>query len=205
MLLPYLKMSIACLTVRVWPTPTWFMMSLRWRGRAARCPSGGVTPSTSAPSRSCSPSCQPPSQVPLFHSRSLTNYRNVQTCPPFFWTDVLMLMTSGLEAEPLSHVSTQDDDTLTPGKQSQAESPSGSAGGPGLGPAFEMRRSSSGGPLDSTSPVVSPSLEEPRGPARPTDALPSDGWDSRMLESQPGTPGSCQSTAGIPTLTFVSD
>ncbi|XP_051929765.1 KICSTOR complex protein SZT2 isoform X2 [Hippocampus zosterae] len=135
------------------------------------------------------------------YAKRISSQQILLTFLPATFADVLMLMTSGLEAEPLSHVSTQDDDTLTPGKQSQADSPSGSAGGPGrsesnLGPAFEMRRSSSAGPLDSTSPVVSPSSEEPLGPARPTDALPSDGQDSSMSESQPGTPGSCRSTAG---------
>ncbi|XP_049584680.1 KICSTOR complex protein SZT2 isoform X10 [Syngnathus scovelli] len=114
--------------------------------------------------------------------KHISSQQILLTFLPATFTDVLMLMNSDLEAEPLSNVSTQEDDTLTPGNKSQADSPSGSTG--------EMRRSSSSGHLDATSPVASSPLEGPSGPGMRAEALTSDGWDSGMLENQTETPGS---------------
>ncbi|XP_061635945.1 KICSTOR complex protein SZT2 isoform X2 [Phyllopteryx taeniolatus] len=113
------------------------------------------------------------------YAKHVSSQQILLTFLPATFADVLMLMTSGLEAEPLSHASTQEDDTLT-----QADSPSGSTGGPdrsesGLGLAFKMTGSSSG-----RSPLVSPP------PDGHPDALASDGWETSTPETQPGTPGS---------------
>lgn len=122
-------------------------------------------------------------------------------CVFFFFADVLMLMASGLEAEPQSNVSTQEDDTLTPSNKSQADSLSGSTSGlerseSGHSLANKMRRSSSSGHFTAKSPLLSPRSEGQIGPA---DSLTpdQDSWDSRVSETETGTPGSGQCTVVI--------
>lgn len=117
----------------------------------------------------------------------------------FIFADVLMLMASGLETEPRSNVSTQEDDTLTPSNKSQADSLSGSTSGlerseSGLSLASKLRRSSSSGHFTARSPVLSPRSE---GQAGPSDSLilDQDSWDSRVSETEAGTPGSGRSDA----------
>lgn len=108
-------------------------------------------------------------------------------------TDVLKLMASGLEAEPQSNVSTQEDDTLTPSNKSQANSLSGSTSGmerseSGLSLTSKLRRSSSSGHFPARSPVLSPQSE---GLAEPL--LPHQGsWDKRGSETETGTSTSGQ-------------
>lgn len=108
------------------------------------------------------------------------------------FADVLMLMASGLETEPQSQVSMQEDDTLTPSNKSQADSLSGSTSGlerseSGVSLASKLRRSS-------RSPVLSPPSE---GYAVPTESLvlEQDSWDNRVSETETGTPGSGESNA----------
>lgn len=109
-----------------------------------------------------------------------------------------MLMASGLETEPQSNVSTQEDDTLTPSNKSQADSLSGSTSGlerseSGLGLAGKLRRSSSSGQFNARSPVLSPWSE---GQTGPTDSLmDQESWDTRMSETEAGTPASGQPNA----------
>lgn len=108
-----------------------------------------------------------------------------------------MLMASGLE--PQSNVSTQEDDTLTPSNKSQADSLSGSTSGmerseSGLSLASKMRRSSSSGHFTARSPVLSPRSESQTGPVDSLN-LDQDSLDSRMSETETGTPGSGQSCA----------
>ncbi|XP_077389391.1 SZT2 subunit of KICSTOR complex isoform X4 [Festucalex cinctus] len=129
------------------------------------------------------PSCSVPQW--RCYAKHISSQQILLTFLPATYADVLMLMTSGLEAEPSSHVSTQEDDTLTPRSKSLADSPSESTGG------REVRRSSSGGCPNASSPVVSSPLE---GPGGTPEAPPIDCWDSRVSESQPGTPGSGPST-----------
>ncbi|XP_036969602.1 KICSTOR complex protein SZT2 isoform X3 [Acanthopagrus latus] len=111
---------------------------------------------------------------------------------PASFRDVLMLMSSGLETEPQSHVSTQEDDTLTPSNTSQADFLSGSTSGldrseSGLSQARKLRRSSSSGHFTARSPVLSTWSEGQTGPA---DFLDQDSWDSKVSETEIGTPGS---------------
>lgn len=110
------------------------------------------------------------------------------------FADALMLMTSGLENEPQSNVSTLGDDTLTPGNKSQTDSLSGSNSGlerseSGLSLAFKLRRSSSSGHFSTRSPVLSPQSEDQSGP---TDSLTLDqhSWDGRGSDT--GTSASGQ-------------
>lgn len=110
------------------------------------------------------------------------------------FADVLMLMASGLETEPQSQVSMQEDDTLTPSNKSQADSLSGSTSGlerseSGVSLASKLRRSSSSGHFPTRSPVLSPSSE---GYAVPTESLvlEQDSWGNRVSETETGTSGS---------------
>lgn len=101
-----------------------------------------------------------------------------------------MLMASGLENEPRSNVSTQEDDTLTPSNKSQADSLSGSTGGPegsesGLGLPSKLRRSSS----TNRSPVLSSPSEGQTGPTD-SQTLDQNSWDSRGSDMEPWIPSS---------------
>lgn len=98
----------------------------------------------------------------------------------FKCSDVLTLMASGLEAEPQSHASTQED-TLTASNKSRSDSLSGSTSGLERSEsAVSLRRSSSSGHVPPRSPVLSPqALTEEQ-----------DGWDQRASETETGTSGS---------------
>lgn len=107
-----------------------------------------------------------------------------------------MLMASGLDTDPQSNVSMQEDDTLTPSNKSQADSLSGSTSGlerseSGLSLASRLRRSSSSGPLPVRSPVLSPRSEGQMDCL----TLDQDSWDSRVSETETGTPGSGKNDA----------
>lgn len=124
------------------------------------------------------------------------------------FADVLMLMASGLETEPQSNISTQEDDTLTPSNKSQADSLSGSTSGlerseSGLSLAIKLRRSSSSGHFTSRSPLLSPRSEGQTGPADSL-ILDQDSWDSRVSETETGTPGSGQSRVVVKTTLVQS-
>lgn len=105
-------------------------------------------------------------------------------------------MASGLEAEPQSNVSTQEDDTLTPSNKSQTNSLSGSTSGmerseSGLSLAGRLRRSSSSGHCTARSPVLSPQSEGQTGLADPLVFHPGN-WDKRVSETETGTSDSGQ-------------
>lgn len=105
-------------------------------------------------------------------------------------------MASGLEAEPQSNVSTQEDDTLTPSNKSQANSLSGSTSGmerseSGLSLAGKLRRSSSSGHFPARSPVLPPQSEGHTGLAEPLPPHQA-GWDKRGSETETGTSASGQ-------------
>lgn len=111
-------------------------------------------------------------------------------------TDILKLMASGLEAEPQSNVSTQEDDTLVPSNRSQANSLSGSTSGMErsesvLSPAGKLRRSSSSGHVAVRSPVLSPQSEGQTGLAEPL-LLHQGSWDKRESEAETWTSESGQ-------------
>ncbi|XP_023249147.1 KICSTOR complex protein SZT2 [Seriola lalandi dorsalis] len=113
---------------------------------------------------------------------------------PASFTDVLMLMAAGLETEPHSSISRQEDDTLTPSIKSQADTLSGSTSGlekseSSLSLASKLPRSSSSGHFTTRSPVVSPQSECQTWPADSL-VLEQDSWDSRVSETEIGTPGS---------------
>lgn len=135
--------------------------------------------------------------VVLRFSTPFSDCRNVKCGYCVYLADVLMLMSSGLETEPQSHVSTQEDDTLTPSNTSQADFLSGSTSGldrseSGLSQARKLRRSSSSGHFTARSPVLSTWSEGQTGPA---DFLDQDSWDSKVSETEIGTPGSGLSNA----------
>ncbi|KAE8293858.1 KICSTOR complex protein SZT2 [Larimichthys crocea] len=126
------------------------------------------------------------------YAKYINSQQILLTFLPASFTDVLMLMASGLE--PQSNVSTQEDDTLTPSNKSQADSLSGSTSGmerseSGLSLASKMRRSSSSGHFTARSPVLSPRSESQTGPVDSLN-LDQDSLDSRMSETETGTPGS---------------
>ncbi|XP_069574569.1 KICSTOR complex protein SZT2 [Brachyistius frenatus] len=111
------------------------------------------------------------------YAKYISSQQLLLTFLPATFTDVLMLMASGLEAEPHSNVSTQEDDTRTPSSKSQADSLSGSTGG--------LERSESGLQRSSStarSPVLSPPSEG--------QILDQYSWDSRVSETETGAPGS---------------
>nr|XP_046248822.1 KICSTOR complex protein SZT2 isoform X2 [Scatophagus argus] len=125
------------------------------------------------------------------YAKYISSQQIFLTFLPASYTDVLMLMASGLETEPQSNISTQEDDTLTPSNKSQADSLSGSTSGlerseSGLSLASKLRRSSSS---TARSPVLSPQSE---GQSGPTDSVivDQDSWDSKVPETETGTPGS---------------
>nr|XP_057930082.1 KICSTOR complex protein SZT2 isoform X1 [Doryrhamphus excisus] len=128
------------------------------------------------------------------YAKHISSQQILLTFLPATFTDVLMLMSSSSEVDPLSNVSTQEDDTLTPSNKSQADSLSGSISGldrfeSSLGLAIKMRRSSSSGHFSARSPLLSPRSEGQPGPVDPL-LLDRDCWDSRVLETEPGTPSS---------------
>ncbi|XP_032381667.1 KICSTOR complex protein SZT2 isoform X2 [Etheostoma spectabile] len=130
------------------------------------------------------------------YAKYISSQQIILTFLPASFTDVLMLMASGLETEPQSNISTQEDDTLTPSHKSQADSLSGSTIGlerseSGLSLASKLPSSSSSGHLTARSPVVSPRPEGRTGHADSL-TLDQDTWDSRVsgTETGPGTPGS---------------
>lgn len=180
---------------------TLWMKSPCWGRGAALRHSGGATPSTSALSRSSSPSSPLPSQVYLKFCFSTTFpwSTKVKCGYGVDFADVLMLMASGLETEPQSNVSTQEDDTLTPSNKSQADSLAGSTSGlerseSGLSLASKLRRSSSSGHFNARSPVLSPQSEVQTVLADSL-VLDQDSWDNRVSETETGTSGSGQSNA----------
>ncbi|XP_026201911.1 KICSTOR complex protein SZT2 isoform X2 [Anabas testudineus] len=124
------------------------------------------------------------------YAKYINSQQILLTFLPASFTDVLMLMASGLE--PQSNVSTQEEDTLTPSIKSQTESLSGSTSGlerseSGLSLASKLRRSSSSGNVPGRSPILSPRSE---GQIWHVDSLiqDQDSWDSRVSET--GTLGS---------------
>ncbi|XP_078141687.1 SZT2 subunit of KICSTOR complex [Centroberyx gerrardi] len=128
------------------------------------------------------------------YAKYINSQQILLTFLPATFTDVLMLMASGLETEPQSNVSMQEDDTLTPSNKSQADSLSGSTSGlerseSGLSLASRLRRSSGSGPLTVRSPVLSPRSEGQPGPADCL-SMDQDSWDSRVSETDIVTPGS---------------
>nr|XP_033478677.1 KICSTOR complex protein SZT2 isoform X2 [Epinephelus lanceolatus] len=128
------------------------------------------------------------------YAKYINSQQILLTFLPASFTDVLMLMVSGLETEPQSNVNTQEDDTLTPSNKSQADSLSGSISGlerseSGLSMASKLQRSFSNGLFTARSPVLSPQSEGQTGAA---DSLVLDqhSWDSRVSETESGAPGS---------------
>ncbi|XP_062252253.1 KICSTOR complex protein SZT2 isoform X5 [Platichthys flesus] len=111
---------------------------------------------------------------------------------PVSFTDVLMLMATGLETGPQSNISMQNDDTLmTPCNKSQVDTLSGSISELersecGLRFASEPQRKPSNGHYSARSPVLSPQSE---GQTWPTDSLmlDQDSWDHRVTEIEKGT------------------
>ncbi|XP_054872770.1 KICSTOR complex protein SZT2 isoform X6 [Amphiprion ocellaris] len=128
------------------------------------------------------------------YAKYISSQQLLLTFLPATFTDVLMLMASGLETEPRSNISMQEDDTLTPSNKSQADSLSGSTTGlegfeSGLSLAGKMRRSSSSGPFTARSPLLSPASEGLTGPVV-SQVLDQESWDNRVSETESGTPGS---------------
>ncbi|XP_041790475.1 KICSTOR complex protein SZT2 isoform X2 [Chelmon rostratus] len=126
------------------------------------------------------------------YAKYISSQQILLTFLPASFTDVLMLMASGLETDPQSNVSTQEDDTLTPSNKSQPDSLSGSTSGldrseSGLSLASKLRRSSSSGHFTTRSPVLSPRSEGQTGPADYL-ILDQESWDSRVSETE--TPSS---------------
>ncbi|KAK5930291.1 hypothetical protein CgunFtcFv8_026539 [Champsocephalus gunnari] len=107
------------------------------------------------------------------YAKYISSQQIILTFLPASYTDVLMLMASGLE------------DTLTPSNKSQADSLSGSTSESGLSLPGRLPRSSSSGLFTSRSPVFSPGSEDQAGPPEALN-LHQDSWDSRVT----GTPGS---------------
>ncbi|XP_029606535.1 KICSTOR complex protein SZT2 isoform X2 [Salmo trutta] len=102
---------------------------------------------------------------------------------PATFTDVQMLMSSGLETEPQDNG--DDDDTLTTGNKSQADSQSGSTNGLYGGLSSGLR-----------SPMLSPGGAGPVGPRSPllspgsgSSTVEQDNWESRLSEPENGTKG----------------
>ncbi|XP_069378746.1 KICSTOR complex protein SZT2 isoform X8 [Paralichthys olivaceus] len=114
---------------------------------------------------------------------------------PASFTDVLVLMATGIETECQSNISMQDDDALmTPSNKSQVDTLSGSISGlerseSGFSLTGELQRKPSNRPFSARSPVLSPQSE---GQTWPTDSpmLDQDSWDHRVTEIENGTPNS---------------
>ncbi|XP_030582788.1 KICSTOR complex protein SZT2 isoform X3 [Archocentrus centrarchus] len=122
------------------------------------------------------------------YAKHVSSQHLILTFLPATFTDVLMLMASGLENEPRSNVSTQEDDTLTPSNKSQADSLSGSTGGlegseSGLSLSSKLRRSSS----TNRSPALSSPSEGQTGPAD-SQTLDQNSWDSRGSDMESWIP-----------------
>ncbi|XP_029987667.1 KICSTOR complex protein SZT2 isoform X2 [Sphaeramia orbicularis] len=128
------------------------------------------------------------------YAKYISSQQILLTFLPATFTDVLMLMASGLETEPQSNISTQEEDTLTASNKSQADSLSGSTSGlerseSGLSLTTKMRRSSSSGHFTARSPVFSPWSESQTAPTDPLN-VDQDAWDGRVSETETGTSGS---------------
>lgn len=109
-----------------------------------------------------------------------------------YFADVLMLMTTGLETEPQSNVSIQEEDTLTPSNKSQVDTLSGSTSGPERSEcslASKLQRNH----CPSRSPVVSPQSESHTWSADSL-VLDQDSLDQRASETDTATPLSGQSS-----------
>lgn len=122
------------------------------------------------------------------YAKSVSSQQIMLTLLPATFTDVLMLMASGLETDPQSNRSTQEEDTLTPSNRSQTDSLSGSNSGLEKSEPC-MRRSSSSGHFTARSPVLS-SLSD--GQIGPWDSLTMDpeSWDGRVSQTETATSGS---------------
>lgn len=184
---------------------SWWMKSTSWGKGTALCHSGGAMLSTSVLSKSFSPSSLLPSQVyPEFcFSNTVTWSITVNCGHGIHFADVLMLMESGLETEPQSNVSMQEDDTLTPSNRSQADSLSGSTSGlerseSGLSLASKLQRSSSSGQFSTRSPALSPQPESYSMPAH-SMVLDQDSWDNGVSETETRVHGSGQWNAVVQT------
>ncbi|XP_061593384.1 KICSTOR complex protein SZT2 isoform X2 [Cololabis saira] len=119
------------------------------------------------------------------YAKYISSQQLLLTFLPATFADVLMLMASSVETEPLGNTSMKEDSTLTPsislsdstGLSPATKLPWSSSGGPerselgpersepglspersepGFSPATELRRSSTGGPASTSSPVLSP-------------------------------------------------
>ncbi|XP_029355137.1 KICSTOR complex protein SZT2 isoform X2 [Echeneis naucrates] len=124
------------------------------------------------------------------YAKYISPQQIILTFLPASFTDVMMLMTTGLETEPHSNISMQDD-TLTPSIKSQADTLSGSTVGlesseSTLSLASRLQRCSSSGHFNSRSPILSPMSEGHMWPADP-QVLDHDSWDSRVSETENGT------------------
>ncbi|XP_034562983.1 KICSTOR complex protein SZT2 [Notolabrus celidotus] len=123
------------------------------------------------------------------YAKYINSQQILLTFLPASFTDVLMLMASGLETEPQSNVSTQEDDTLTP--RSQTDSLSGSTSGlerseSGLSLASKLRRSSSSGHVTLKSPLLSPHSENQTGNAESLTPE-QECWGGRVSDTEPGS------------------
>ncbi|KAM9530243.1 KICSTOR complex protein SZT2-like isoform 5-T5 [Salvelinus alpinus] len=102
---------------------------------------------------------------------------------PATFTDVQMLMLSGLETEPQDNG--DDDDTLTSGNKSQVDSHSGSTnvlnGGLSSGLRSPMLSPGGGGSVGPRSPLLSPGSG--------SSTVEQDNWESRLSEPENGTKG----------------
>ncbi|XP_074524267.1 KICSTOR complex protein SZT2 isoform X2 [Halichoeres trimaculatus] len=127
------------------------------------------------------------------YAKYISSQQVLLTFLPASFTDVLMLMASGLETEPQSNLSTQEDDTLTPSNRSQTDSLSGSTSGlerseSGFSLPGKLRRSSSSGHFTLRSPVLSPHSETQTGNADSL-TLENDVWGGRESETENGNSG----------------
>ncbi|KAK5869415.1 hypothetical protein PBY51_024133 [Eleginops maclovinus] len=121
------------------------------------------------------------------YAKYISSQQIILTFLPASYTDVLMLMASGLE--PQGSISLQEDDTLTPSNKSQADSLSGSTSESGLSLAGKLPRNSNSGHFSARSPVLAPPFEGQSGTPEALN-LHQDSWDSRVSETETGTPGS---------------
>ncbi|XP_035504823.1 KICSTOR complex protein SZT2 isoform X3 [Scophthalmus maximus] len=113
---------------------------------------------------------------------------------PVCFTDVLMLMETGLKKESQSNYSMQEDDTMTPSNKSLADTLSGSTSGldgseSHLSLASKQQGNSRNRHFNARSPVLSPQSE---GQTWPADSMMPDQDSSghRVLDTKTGTPGS---------------